>query len=110
MRYVLEVAKTIGQNMNKYMLVVIKSTVTVRTVERVRNSIQIELDQRKKEVEFDVASNKEFLKEGDAIDDFMKPVRVVVGLDSEKAKELMSNIYRPMMLNNFRDIRVRFTN
>jgi len=104
MRYVLEVAKTIGQNMNKYTLVVIKSTVPVGTAERVRNSIQIELDQRKKDIEFDVASNPEFLKEGDAIDDFMKPDRVVVGVDSEKAKELMSNIYRPMMLNNFRVI------
>lgn len=104
MRYVLEVAKTIGQNMNKYTLVVIKSTVPVGTAERVRNSIQIELENRNKDIEFDVASNPEFLKEGDAIDDFMKPDRVVVGVDSEKAKELMSNIYRPMMLNNFRVI------
>ena len=104
MRYVLEVAKTIGQNMNKYTLVVIKSTVPVGTAERVRRSIQIELDNRNKDIEFDVASNPEFLKEGDAIDDFMKPDRVVVGVDSEKAKELMSNIYRPMMLNNFRVI------
>lgn len=104
MRYVLDVAKTIGQNMNKYTLVVIKSTVPVGTAERVRNSIQIELENRNKDIEFDVASNPEFLKEGDAIDDFMKPDRVVVGVDSEKAKELMSNIYRPMMLNNFRVI------
>lgn len=104
MRYVLEVAKTIGQNMNKYTLVVIKSTVPVGTAERVRNSIQIELENRNKDIEFDVASNPEFLKEGDAIDDFMKPDRVVVGVDSERAKELMSNIYRPMMLNNFRVI------
>lgn len=104
MRYVLEVAKTIGQNMNKYTLVVIKSTVPVGTAERVRNSIQIELDNRNKDIEFDVASNPEFLKEGDAIDDFMKPDRVVVGVDSEKAKELMTNIYRSMMLNNFRVI------
>ena len=104
MRYVLEVAKTIGQNMNKYTLVVIKSTVPVGTAERVRHSIQIELDNRNKDIEFDVASNPEFLKEGDAIDDFMKPDRVVVGVDSERAKELMTNIYRPMMLNNFRVI------
>ena len=104
MRYVLEVAKTIGQNMNKYTLVVIKSTVPVGTAERVRNSIQFELENRNIDIEFDVASNPEFLKEGDAIDDFMKPDRVVVGVDSEKAKELMSNIYRPMMLNNFRVI------
>lgn len=104
MRYVLEVAKTIGQNMNKYTLVVIKSTVPVGTAERVRHSIQIELDNRNKDIEFDVASNPEFLKEGDAIDDFMKPDRVVVGVDSERAKDLMTNIYRPMMLNNFRVI------
>ncbi len=104
MRYVLDVAKTIGQNMNKYTLVVIKSTVPVGTAERVRHSIQIELDNRNKDIEFDVASNPEFLKEGDAIDDFMKPDRVVVGVDSERAKELMTNIYRPMMLNNFRVI------
>lgn len=104
MRYVLEVSKTIGQNMNKYTLVVIKSTVPVGTAERVRHSIQIELDNRNKDIGFDVASNPEFLKEGDAIDDFMKPDRVVVGVDSERAKELMSNIYRPMMLNNFRVI------
>lgn len=104
MRYVIEVAKTIGQNINSYKLVVIKSTVPVGTSERVRNTIQLELDNRKKDIDFDVASNPEFLKEGDAINDFMKPDRVVVGVDSEKAKDLMSNIYRPMMLNNFRVI------
>lgn len=104
MRYVLEVAKTIGENINSYKLVVVKSTVPVGTSERVRTAIQNELDKRNVDIVFDVASNPEFLKEGDAINDFMKPDRVVVGVDSEKAKELMSNIYRPMMLNNFRVI------
>jgi len=104
MRYVLEVAKTIGENINSYKLVVVKSTVPVGTSERVRAAIQNELDKRNLDIEFDVASNPEFLKEGDAINDFMKPDRVVVGVDSEKAKELMTNIYRSMMLNNFRVI------
>jgi len=104
MRYVLEVAKTIGENINSYKLVVVKSTVPVGTSERVRTAIQNELDKRNVDIEFDVASNPEFLKEGDAINDFMKPDRVVVGVDSEKAKELMTNIYRSMMLNNFRVI------
>lgn len=93
MRYVLEVAKTIGENINTYKLIVVKSTVPVETSERVRSTIQKELDNRKADVEFDVASNPEFLKEGDAINDFMKPDRVVAGVDSEKAQELMTNIY-----------------
>ena len=104
MHYVLEVAKEIGEDLNKYTLVVIKSTVPVCTSERVRTTIQKELDKRNKYINFDVASNPEFLKEGDAINDFMKPDRVVVGVDSDKAQELMSKIYRPMMLNNFRVI------
>src|SRR5690554_3607256 len=104
MRYVLEVAKTIGENINSYKLVVVKSTVPVGTSERVRTAIQNELDKRNVDIEFDVASNLEFLKEGDAIIVFMKPDRVVVGVDSEKAKKLMTNIYRSMMLNNFRVI------
>jgi UDPglucose 6-dehydrogenase len=76
----------------------------VGTSERVRSTIQKELDNRKADVEFDATSNPEFLKEGDAINDFMKPDRVVAAVDSEKAQELMTNIYRPMMLNNFRVI------
>jgi UDPglucose 6-dehydrogenase len=104
MRYVIEVAKTIGENINSYKLVVVKSTVPVGTSERVRTAIQNELDKRNVKIDFDVASNPEFLKEGNAINDFMKPDRVVVGVDSEKAKELMTNIYRSMMLNNFRVI------
>lgn len=104
LRYVLEVAKTIGENINKYVLVVTKSTVPVGTAQKVKATIQAELDKRGLDVPFDVASNPEFLKEGNAIDDFMKPDRVVVGVESEKAKELMTKLYKPMLLNNFRVI------
>jgi UDPglucose 6-dehydrogenase len=104
MRYVLEVASTIGKSINSYKLIVVKSTVPIGTSDLVKLTIQKELASRNKEIGFDVASNPEFLKEGDAINDFMKPDRIVVGVDSEKAKELMTNIYRPMMLNNFRVI------
>ena len=102
--YVLEVAKTIGWNMNKYLLVVTKSTVPVGTAEKVKTVIQAELNKRGVSIEFDVASNPEFLKEGNAIDDFMKPDRVVVGVESEKSRELMTRLYKPMLLNNFRVI------
>ena len=89
--YVLEVARTIGRNMKKYVLVVTKSTVPVGTAKKVRTAIQEELDKRGIQIEFDVASNPEFLKEGNAVADFMSPDRVVVGVESERAKELMSN-------------------
>lgn len=104
LKYVLEVAQTIGQNMNKYLVVVTKSTVPVGTAEKVRQTIQHELDLRGVEIEFDVASNPEFLKEGVAIKDFMSPERVVVGTDSEKAEKLLARLYRPFMLNSFRVI------
>lgn len=104
LRYVLEVARTVGRHMNKYLVVVTKSTVPVGTAQRVKAVIQAELDKRGVQVEFDVASNPEFLKEGNAIDDFMKPDRVVVGVESERAKELMTRLYKPMLLNNFRVI------
>lgn len=104
LRYVLGVAETIGKNMNKYLVVVTKSTVPVGTSEKVKAVIQEELDKRGVNIEFDVASNPEFLKEGNAIDDFMKPDRVVVGIESEKAKEIMTRLYKPMLLNNFRVI------
>lgn len=104
LKYVLEVAKTIGWNMNKYLLVVTKSTVPVGTAEKVKTVIQAELNKRGVSIEFDVASNPEFLKEGNAIDDFMKPDRVVVGVESEKSRELMTRLYKPMLLNNFRVI------
>ena len=102
--YVLEVARTIGRNMNQYKLVVTKSTVPVGTARRVRAAIQEELDKRGGNIEFDVASNPEFLKEGNAISDFMSPDRVVVGVESVRAEKLMSKLYKPFLLNNFRVI------
>jgi len=104
LKYVLEVARTIGKNMNKYVLIVTKSTVPVGTAQKVKATVQEELDKRGVEIDFDVASNPEFLKEGDAIDDFMKPDRVVVGIESERAKELMEKLYKPFMMNNYRMI------
>ncbi|MCK9342393.1 MAG: UDP-glucose/GDP-mannose dehydrogenase family protein, partial [Massilibacteroides sp.] len=104
LKYVLEVAKTIGQHINKYIIVVTKSTVPVGTAKKVRATIQSELDKRGVDVQFDVASNPEFLKEGAAIKDFMSPDRVVVGVESERGKELLSRLYRPFLLNNFRVI------
>lgn len=104
LKYVLEVARTIGANMNKYLVVVTKSTVPVGTAKKVKAAIQSELDKRGVNIDFDVASNPEFLKEGNAIDDFMKPDRVVVGVESEKTKEIMTRLYRPMLINNFRVI------
>ena len=104
LKYVLEVARTVGRNMTKHLLVVTKSTVPVGTARKVRETIQEELDKRGLPLEFDVASNPEFLKEGAAIKDFMSPDRVVVGVESERAKELMTRLYRPFLLNNFRVI------
>ncbi|MDM8336223.1 UDP-glucose dehydrogenase family protein [Mediterranea massiliensis] len=102
--YVLAVARTIGQYMNKYLLVVTKSTVPVGTAQKVRSVIQEELDKRGVKLEFDVASNPEFLKEGNAVNDFMSPDRVVVGVESECAQKLMTKLYKPFLLNNFRVI------
>ena len=104
LKYVLEVARTVGRNMKKHILVVTKSTVPVGTAKKVRRAIQEELDKRGVEIEFDVASNPEFLKEGAAISDSMSPDRVVVGVESERAEELMTRLYRPFLLNNFRVI------
>lgn len=104
LKYVLQVAKTIGENMNNYVLLVTKSTVPVGTAQQVRTVIQTELDKRGVDIEFDVASNPEFLKEGAAIKDFMSPDRVVIGVESERAKEVMTKLYRPFLLNNFRVI------
>lgn len=104
LKYVLEVARTIGANMNKYLVVVTKSTVPVGTAIKIKTVIQEELEKRQVNIKFDVASNPEFLKEGSAIEDFMKPDRVVVGVESEEAKDIMSRLYRPILLNNFRVI------
>lgn len=104
LKYVLAVARQFGQNINKYTILVTKSTVPVGTAKKVKAAIQEELDKRGVDIPFDVASNPEFLKEGAAIKDFMSPDRVVVGTESEKAKEVMTRLYRPLMLQNFRVI------
>lgn len=104
LKYVLQVAKTIGQNLNKYLVVVTKSTVPVGTARKVRATIQEELDKRDVDIAFDVASNPEFLKEGNAIKDFMSPDRVVVGIESERAKTILTRLYKPFLINNFRVI------
>ena len=99
LQYVLNVASEVGKYMNKYLVIVTKSTVPVGTAEKVKDTIQKELDNRGVKIEFDVASNPEFLKEGDAINDFMKPDRIVVGIESEKAKKIMERLYRPFSIN-----------
>lgn len=104
LKYVLEVARTIGQNMHKYLVVVTKSTVPVGTANKVKAAIQEELNKRGVDIKFNVASNPEFLKEGAAIQDFMSPDRVVVGVDSEQAKEIMARLYKPFMLSGDRMI------
>ena len=104
LKYVLAVARQFGQNINKYTILVTKSTVPVGTAKKVKAAIQEELDKRGVNVPFDVASNPEFLKEGAAIKDFMSPDRVVVGTASEKAKEVMTRLYKPFLINNFRVI------
>ena len=104
LKYVLAVAKQFGQNINKYTILVTKSTVPVGTAKKVKAAIQAELDKRGVDVPFDVASNPEFLKEGAAIKDFMSPDRVVVGTESEKAREVMTRLYKPFLINNFRVI------
>ncbi len=99
LKYVIDVARTVGKNMNNYLLIVTKSTVPVGTAQKVRMAIQEELDKRGVDLKFDVASNPEFLKEGNAIDDFMKPDRIVVGIESAQAEEIMKRLYKPFTLN-----------
>ena len=101
LKYVLEVARTVGRNITKHIVLVTKSTVPVGTAKKVRGVIQEELDRRGVNIEFDVASNPEFLKEGAAIKDFMAPDRVVVGVESAKAKKIMERLYRPFTLNGY---------
>lgn len=100
LQYVLSVAKSIGANMDHHMFVIDKSTVPVGTAKKVRATIQAELDARKSDLTFDVISNPEFLKEGSAIADCMKPDRVVVGVDNEKAEAAMRELYKPYMMNS----------
>jgi len=99
LQYVLKVASQIGANINSYVVVVTKSTVPVGTAEKVRSAVQAELDKRGVSIDFDIASNPEFLKEGAAIDDFMKPDRIVVGVDADKAQETMGKLYKPFIMN-----------
>lgn len=102
LKYVLEVARTFGRNIKKYTILVTKSTVPVGTAKKVREAICEELDKRGEDIDFEVASNPEFLKEGAAIKDFMSPDRVVVGVESERAQKVMTKLYRPFLMNNFR--------
>ena len=99
LKYVLDVAREVGKNMNDYKLLVTKSTVPVGTSKKVKEVIKAELERRGKEIEFDVASNPEFLKEGNAVDDFLKPDRIVVGTESERAEAIMNKLYKPFTLN-----------
>ncbi|MDD2799103.1 MAG: UDP-glucose/GDP-mannose dehydrogenase family protein [Bacteroidales bacterium] len=104
LKYVIEVARTVGRYMNKYLVIATKSTVPVGTAKLVKKAIQEELDKRGVNIAFDVASNPEFLKEGAAIEDFMKPDRVVVGVESERARELMETLYAPFMRSDYKMI------
>jgi nucleotide sugar dehydrogenase len=104
LQYVMNVARTFGQNIKKYTLLVTKSTVPIGTSIKIRKVVQEELDKRGVDIPFDVASNPEFLKEGSAIKDFMSPDRVVIGVDSQRAREIMEKLYRPFQLNNYRII------
>ncbi len=101
LKYVLEVARTVGRHIKKHVVLVTKSTVPVGTAKKVRAAVQEELDKRGVDIEFDVASNPEFLKEGAAIKDFMTPDRVVVGVESERARKMMEKLYRPFTLNGY---------
>jgi UDPglucose 6-dehydrogenase len=100
LQYVLAVARDIGKYMTDYLVVVDKSTVPIGTAEKVRKEVKKELDRRNSTIDFDVASNPEFLKEGAAISDFLKPDRIVVGVDSEKAEKVMKRLYKPFLLNS----------
>lgn len=98
-RHVLSVASEIGRFMKDYLVVVTKSTVPIGTSVKVKEAVAAELKKRKADIHFDVASNPEFLKEGDAIDDFLKPDRIVVGVESDRARSIMERLYKPFLLN-----------
>ena len=102
LQYVLEVARTFGRNIKKYTILVTKSTVPVGTAKKVKAVIEEELTKRGEQIDFEVASTPEFLKEGAAIKDFMSPDRVVVGVESDRAKKVMERLYRPFQMNNYR--------
>ncbi len=98
LKYVLDVAREVGEHINDYVLMVTKSTVPVGTAEKVRKAIQGALDKRGVDIEFDVASNPEFLKEGAAVEDFLKPDRIVVGVNSDRARKIMERLYKPFTM------------
>jgi UDPglucose 6-dehydrogenase len=100
LKHVLNVAEEIGRLISGYTVIVTKSTVPVGTSEKIRGIIKAEIDKRKLEIPFDIASNPEFLKEGAAVDDFLKPERIVIGVDNDKTKEIMNRLYMPFVLNN----------
>lgn len=102
LEYVYQVARTFGQNINKYTILINKSTVPVGTAKMAKAIIQEELDKRGVDIPFEVASNPEFLKEGAAIKDFMQPDRVIIGVETERAEKVISALYRPFLMNNFR--------
>ncbi len=99
LQQVLSVAKEVGQHMQDYLVFVTKSTVPIGTAKKIKKVIQDELDKRNVDIKFDVASNPEFLKEGSAVNDFMKPDRIVVGVESQKAEKIMKRLYKPFLLN-----------
>jgi UDPglucose 6-dehydrogenase len=100
LRYVLNVAREIGKNISKYTVIITKSTVPVGTAAKVKNAVSEELEKRNVDIPFDVASNPEFLKEGNAVEDFLKPDRIVIGVDSERAEKVLQRLYKPFVLNN----------
>ena len=100
LKYVLDVAGEIGRNIDHYMVIATKSTVPIGTSEKVKKTILDEMKKRGVSVPFDVASNPEFLKEGSAIEDFLKPERIIVGVESEEAEKIMRRLYKPFVLNN----------
>jgi UDPglucose 6-dehydrogenase len=109
LKYVIEVAREIGRTMQNYLVVITKSTVPINTSTKVREAVAVELKKRNSQIKFDIASNPEFLKEGAAVTDFLKPDRIVVGTDSEKAEKIIKRLYKPFLLNGhpiiFMDIR-----
>ncbi len=106
LKYVLGVAEEIGNSMNNYIVVVTKSTVPVGTAVKVRETIKLALEKRNSQLEFDVASNPEFLKEGAAVEDFLKPDRIVIGVESNRAEEILKKLYKPFVLNGHPIIRM----
>lgn len=104
LKYVIDVAREIGKNLSQYSVIVDKSTVPVGTGDLVKTEIQAELDKRGVEIEFDIVSNPEFLKEGAAVSDFMRPDRIIIGTESGRARDIMSKLYSPFSRNHDKTI------